>query len=113
MKTEYEIELEVKLMKAWAETVVEKLRADEAVNALSELNTRVHSGYNFNADPDKISRKVGSVLVDATRQTKAVALNIVELVQEVAKEYPDAADWKDSRGKLERLANSILREATK
>ena len=30
------------------------------------------------------------------------------LAREVAKEYPDAADWKDSYGKLNRIANSAL-----
>ena len=61
-KTKYVIELETKLMKAWAETVFEHEMRGEAVRALNDLNCRAHSNYDFNADPDKITLKVGNVL---------------------------------------------------
>ena len=63
-KTKYEIELESKLFKAWDETVLAGFRRKEALEALIALNNRVHSGYDFNADPDKITLMVGSVLAD-------------------------------------------------
>lgn len=63
-KTKYEIELETKLFKAWAETVYADFRRKEALEALIALNNRVHSGYDFNADPDKITLMVGNVLAD-------------------------------------------------
>lgn len=31
-----------------------------------------------------------------------------ELAKEVAKEYPDAADWKDARGRLASMAHEAL-----
>lgn len=63
-KTPYEIELETKLMKAWSDTVLADFRRKEALAALVALNQRVHSGYDFNADPDKITLLVGNVLAD-------------------------------------------------
>ena len=63
-KTKYEIELEGKLMRAWADTVLADFRRKEALEALTKLNKRVHSGYDFNADPDNITRLVGNVLAD-------------------------------------------------
>lgn len=63
-KTKYEIELETKLMKAWADAVYEHHLRGEAVDALNDLNCRAHSGYDFNADPDKITLKVGTVLAE-------------------------------------------------
>jgi hypothetical protein len=73
-KTKNEIELETKLMKAWAETVYEKHLREEAVRALNDLNCRAHSGYDFNADPDKITLKVGKVLTEQWQHfDKAVA----------------------------------------
>ena len=63
-RTQYEIELETKLMKAWAETVYEHHLREEAVSALNDLNCRAHSNYDFNADPDRITLKVGSVLTE-------------------------------------------------
>lgn len=63
-KTKYEIELETKLFKAWADTVYADFRRKEALEALIALNSRVHSGYDFNADPDKITLMVGNVLAD-------------------------------------------------
>lgn len=33
---------------------------------------------------------------------------LVELAREVAKEYPDSADWKDARGRLSRMAERAL-----
>ena len=63
-KTKYEIELETKLLKAWADTVYANFRRKEALAALVALNQRVNSGYDFNADPDKITLLVGNVLAD-------------------------------------------------
>ncbi|MEN6402560.1 MAG: hypothetical protein ABFD94_11520 [Armatimonadia bacterium] len=31
-----------------------------------------------------------------------------QLATEVAKDYPDAADWKDAYGKLHRMARALL-----
>lgn len=36
---------------------------------------------------------------------------LLELTGEVAQEYPDAADWKDARGRLYRMASAALQEA--
>jgi len=36
--------------------------------------------------------------------------DLIALAQSVAKEYPDAADWKDARPSLYALANDILQE---
>lgn len=38
------------------------IRLAEVRELLVELNTRVHSGYDFNADPDAMTRRVGRVL---------------------------------------------------
>ena len=37
-----------------------------ALNALARLNNRVHTGYDFNGDPDRITLEVGEVLKDYT-----------------------------------------------
>lgn len=63
-RTPYEIELETKLFKAWAETVYADFRRKEAVAALTALNTRLHGGYAWNTDPDNITKMVGDVLAD-------------------------------------------------
>ena len=36
---------------------------------------------------------------------------LLELAQEIAKEYEDAADWKDAIGKLQRMANAAIAKA--
>ena len=64
MKTQNEIELENKLLKAWAETVLADTCRKEALEALEALNTRVHSGYDFNLDKDNITIKVGMVFTE-------------------------------------------------
>lgn len=38
----------------------------QTLKALHRLNVRVHSGYDFNADPDFITREVGEVLAGYT-----------------------------------------------
>lgn len=63
-KTPYEIELEKNLFKAWADTVLADFRRKEAFNALVELNNKVHSGYDFNADPDAMTKRVGGIIAD-------------------------------------------------
>jgi D-alanine-D-alanine ligase-like ATP-grasp enzyme len=75
-KTKYEIELETKLMKAWAENVYERHLREQAVRALNDLNCRAHSGYDFNADPDQMTLKVGSVLMEQWPQFDKVAAHL-------------------------------------
>jgi uncharacterized protein YegP (UPF0339 family) len=41
---------------------LDALRAAEAIRAVEELNKRIHAGYDFNADPDKMSEMVGRIL---------------------------------------------------
>lgn len=50
-----------RIHKYYSETMNAKKEPD-ALFALKELNNRVHSGYDFNADPDKITLLVGEVL---------------------------------------------------
>lgn len=38
-----------------------------ARRVLAELNHRVHTGYDFNSDPDNITRLVGAILNGAER----------------------------------------------
>ena len=63
-KTPYEIELEGKLMKAWSETVLSEFQRKEALAALMDLSHKVHSGYDFNADPECTTMKIGKMIAD-------------------------------------------------
>lgn len=46
-------------------TAQRQVTLDQVRHALSELNQRVHGGYDFNTDPDGISRLVGEALAAA------------------------------------------------
>ena len=63
-KTPYETELEGRLLKAWSETVLSEFQRKEALAALIDLNQKVHSEYDFNADPECTTMKIGKVIAD-------------------------------------------------
>lgn len=49
--------------------------------------------------------------VNATATPDPVTEQLITLAREVAKDYPDAADWKDARGRLMSMAWSALAAA--
>jgi hypothetical protein len=69
-----------------AEKEKEMGKLQEMVNALSDEDT---------AEYEKLENKIEKLKV---------------LACEVAKDYPDSADWKDARGKLYEMANQALAE---
>ena len=69
-KTPYEIELEGKLLKAWSETVLAEFQRKEALAALMDLSQKVHTGYDFNADPECTTMKIGKVIADQQAANK-------------------------------------------
>lgn len=54
-------------------------------------------------------RYVALVAAEAENEQAAADLRgLRELAREVAKDYPDAADWKDARGKLLAMASQFV-----
>jgi hypothetical protein len=43
-------------------------RSDKLLNLVSDMNTRIHLPYDWNADPDKMTLRIGEVL-EPTRKT--------------------------------------------
>ncbi len=45
--------------------VLEKIEAESDViyQALKDLNHKVHSGYDFNGDPEKVTLRVGKIIL--------------------------------------------------
>jgi hypothetical protein len=66
-------------------------------------------------DADETDFESLQAVIDATGRKLAAAYNahdaMVELAREVAKEYEDAADWKDAYGRLNRMATAALANA--
>jgi len=51
-------------MKAWSETVMQNHLKNEALWLLKELSEKVHSGYDFNSDPEQMTLKVSNTLTN-------------------------------------------------
>lgn len=55
--------------------------------------------------------RVRSGEAEANARLIAAAPDLLVLAEEVAKEYEDAADWKDAIGRLQRLARAAVAKA--
>ncbi len=62
-------------------------------------------------DLANLDRWDADYLQEKLRETADALDATVALATEVAKEYEDAADWKDAIGKLQRLARAALEKA--
>jgi hypothetical protein len=48
------------------------------------------------------------LLCDECGKLRQQNLQLLELAREVAKDYPDAAEWKDARGRLLAMASQFV-----
>ena len=87
--------------------------ADAVLGALVELNNRVHTNYDFNADPDKITMLVGNALTGIKHE---IFMSSHELTR-----YLDSIDiHSDNIGDIRRACfvpwdspwNSLVRDET-
>lgn len=92
---------------------------DAALNALRDLDHRVHSGYDFNADPDQITLLVGKILGESRQPAESKPAlrpdNLAEFLDKrsmsILRSVAKDCGLKLLHPKRETLTNAILEAA--